>query len=182
MKITSIAIAISTSIILLNFIFQSCESGSENVESEDSSSNSIPSYSTPTYTIPENEYVVELSLEQEDAFDALNELQMGTDEMNRIYSTFAGVTQPCYPPDSSFTLSQKEFLIAMNYFVNENCKYKTREERESLANAVVLVQEEYSILHCQDNPTQIKNIDGLPMYGIWVLPNLLGRRDLLIEW
>lgn len=49
--------------------------------------------------------VPELSREQKSALDALATLQVNTDEMNRLYLTFGGTIQPCYPPDTGFTIS-----------------------------------------------------------------------------
>ncbi len=44
-----------------------------------------------THSTPSNDTSSELTLEQKSAFDALNTLQVSTDEKYRLYSTFAGI-------------------------------------------------------------------------------------------
>jgi hypothetical protein len=124
----------------------------------------------------------ELTQEQQAAFDALNTLQVSTDEMNRLYSTFAGAVQPCYPPDTSFTISQIELLIAMKQFTSRNCENLSLQERDELAVKSVLAQEKYTVSLCLDNATPPTYKKGVPMTGTWVLPNVLGRRDVIIVW
>lgn len=133
--------------------------------------------------IPKNKSTdSELTPEQHSAFDALNRLQVSTDEKNRLYSTFAGIDQPCYPPDTSLTISQTELLTAMKHFVTSNCKNLTVEERDELAVASVLAQEEYTVLLCLDNSTPVTYENGVPMTGTWVMPNVLDQRDVIIVW
>ena len=91
--------------------------------------------------------VSELTSAQQSAFDALNSLQTSTDQMNRLYSTFANLEQPCYPADTSFMISQSELLIVLKQFISNNCTKLTVEEQNELAETSVLAQEEYKILH-----------------------------------
>jgi len=121
----------------------------------------------------------ELTAIQQSAFDALNTLQVSTDEMNRIYSTFAGTVQPCYPPDTSLTISQSALLVAMKQFVASNCKNLAAEDREELAATSVLAQEEYMVSLCLDHSTKVNYENGVPMTGTWIL---LGRRDVILIW
>ena len=65
-----------------------------------------------------NNPISELTQDQQSAFDALNKLQTNTDEMNRLYSTFANIDQPCYPADTSFEVSQSELLMFMEQFIS----------------------------------------------------------------
>lgn len=124
----------------------------------------------------------ELTPKQQSAFDALNTLQVSTDEMNRLYSTFPGVAQPSDPPNTSLTISQAELLIAMKHFVASNCKNLSVEERDELAAASVLAQEEYTVLLSLDDSASVNYETGAPMTGTWVLPSVLGRRDVIIVW
>ena len=124
----------------------------------------------------------ELSLEQASAFDALTTLQVSTDEKNRLYSTFAGITQPCYPPDTSFVLTRSELLTAMKQFAKENLTRLNIEERDKLINSSVLAQKEYTVLHCGDNSTIGNYETGLPMKGTWIMPSVLDRRDVILVW
>ena len=126
--------------------------------------------------------VSELTPEQQSAFDALNTLQVNTDQRNRLYSTFAGGDHPCYPPDTSLTISQPALLTAMKLFVEKNCKNLSAEERDKLAAASVLAQEAYTVALCLDESAKLPYDKGVPMTGTWVLTNVLGKRDVLIVW
>jgi len=157
------------------FLLNSCSQPNNRSEKEEA-------YSQSNY-LPQNlEITPELTDAQQSAFDALNTLQVGTDEMNRLYSTFAGIVQSCYPPDTSLTISQSELLKAMKQFVTSNCKNLTIEERDGLAATAVLAQEEYTLSLCLGNSANINYTNGPPMSGTWVLPSVLGRRDLIMVW
>lgn len=129
-----------------------------------------------------NKFVLEITPEQQSAFDALNILQVNTDVMNRLYSTFANLVQPCYPPDTSILISQSELLVAMKHFVKENCRNLDIERRQKLAKNAVLAQKEYTVLHCLNDSSKMNYKTGVPRKGTWVLPSVLGRRDVIIKW
>ena len=168
-----ILIMLLTTLMLLS----SCTSTDESTNQEHQSTDSLPSvYRANMDTIPE------LTPEQQSAFDALNTLQVSTDKMNRLYSTFAGITQPCYPPDTSLTISQSELLIAMKQFVTSNCKNLSAEKRDELATTSVLAQDEYTVSLCLDNSVPVTYENGAPMTGTWVVPSVLGQRDVIIVW
>ena len=123
-----------------------------------------------------------ITIEQQAAFDALNTLQVGTDVPNRLYSTFANIDQPCYPADTSFVISQHDLFMVMKIFISENCKYMSVEQQSTLAETSAQAQDEYRVLHCSDNSENENYEGGLPMTGTWVMPNVLGRRDVIIVW
>ena len=166
-----------TMILIANLVLFSCSPINEKAEQEQS-----PIYSLPFYITTYTDSIKELTIEQESAFDVLNRLQASTDEKNRIYSTFANIFQPCYPPDTSFVISRSELLIAMERFLTKHCTNLTKEERNELAATAVLAQEEYMVLHCAVNSSNLNYKNGLPMSGIWVMPNVLGRRDITLVW
>ena len=126
--------------------------------------------------------VQELTPIQQSAFDALNTLQVSTDSNNRLYSTFANIVQPCYPADTSFVISQSELLSAMTQFVKENCKFLNLGLQEELAKDAVLAQEEYIVKYCPGFLSNMKYGKEIPRKGIWVLPNVLDRRDVILVW
>lgn len=161
--------------LILSILTLSCSTTQVEVDEKQE----ITESPTPIST---NEVVLEITQEQQSAFDALNTLQINTDEKNHLYSTFAGIVQPCYPADTSLTISRSNLLIAMNEFVAKHCKYLPVEKREKLASKAVLAQEEYVVLHCSDNSNTMNYENGLPMTGTWVMPNVLGRRDVIIVW
>ena len=126
--------------------------------------------------------VSELTPEQQSAFDALNTLQISTDEQNRLYSTFADIAHPCFPPDTSFVISQSELLTAMMQFVKENCSNLNIEKQEELATTAVLAQKEYTVLYCPGHSSNMNYGKGIPRKGTWVMPSVLGRRDVTLVW
>jgi hypothetical protein len=126
--------------------------------------------------------ILELPEEQQAAFDALNILQTNTDQANRLYSTFANVAQACYPPDTSFTISCAQLKVALNKFVEKHCKKISLEKRQELASSAVLAQEKYEVLFCLSGFTNLNYENGIPSKGTWVLPNILGKRDVVMVW
>ena len=119
----------------------------------------------------------ELTIEQESAFEALTTLQLRSDKRNQLYSTFANIDQPCYPPDTSFVISQAQFHMAMKQFISRHYSNLTVEQQDALAEKSVKAQEKYQILHCRENSE-----NELPMTGTWVIPNILGRSDVILHW
>ena len=158
--------------VILSFLMLSCSTAQENLDEKQGRTD----FPTP------NSNIQELTKEQQSAFDALNTLQTSTDEMNRLYSTFANINQPCYPADTSFTISRSELLTAMKQFVTKHCTNLSFEERDKLAATAVLAQEKYIVLHCPDNSSNVNYENGLPLTGTWVMPGVLGRRDVILIW
>ena len=124
----------------------------------------------------------ELTSAQEAAFDALNTLQTSTDEVNRLYSTFANTYQPFYPADTSFVITQSQLLTFMKQFVSQHCQHLTKDMQDELAKTSVLAQEQYTVFYCSRESSSENFKNGLPLSGIWVIPNVLGRRDVIIVW
>ena len=168
-----ILIMLLTTTILL----PSCTSTNERTNQGHQSTDSLPSVYTSSM-----DTTSELTPEQQSAFDALNTLQVSTDEMNHLYSTFAGIVQPCYPPDTSLTISRSDLLTVMEQFVTRHCTNLTIKERSELAAKSVLAQDEYTVLLCLDNSVPVTYEYGAPMTGTWVMPSVLGRRDVIIVW
>ena len=129
-----------------------------------------------------SKYVAELTQEQESAFDALNAIQINTDEQNRLYSTFPDIHQPCYPPDTNIVITQAQFLSAMEQFAYKHCKRMDKDQRVQLTTVAVLAQSEYKVLYCPNHSGKTNYDNGLPMTGTWVMPSVLGHRDIILEW
>jgi len=123
-----------------------------------------------------------LSPDQEAALDALNTLQTGTDEMNQLYSTFPNIDQACYPPDTTFIISQSELLAYLTEFVQKHCQQMDSMIRKELVQSSVLAQEQYNIKYCNMGTILTNYENGIPMKGKWVMHNVLGRRDVVLVW
>ena len=158
-------------------MLSSCTSTIQKTNQGNQSTDPLPSdFAVPMDSLPE------LTPEQQAAFDALNTLQASTDEMNHLYSTFAGIVQPCYPPDTIFTISQSDLLNAMEQFVATHCTNLAIKERNELAAKSALAQAEYTLALCLETSAPVNYENGAPMAGTWVLPSVLGRRDVIIVW
>jgi hypothetical protein len=164
-----------TVLMTVHVMIISCAPTNENTDQTQNSNYSLP-YKTSSDSL------TELTMEQQSSFDALNTLQVSTDEKNHLYSTFANIVQPCYPADTSITISRSSLLTAMEQFVAKHCTTLTIEKRNELVSTAVLAQEEYNVLHCPDNSSEVNYETGLPMTGTWVIPSVLGRRDVVLIW
>ena len=125
---------------------------------------------------------IELNVEQQSAFDALDELQVSGDGSNRLYSTFTNNYHPFYPPDTSVTITRSELLNALSSFLKRHYKTFSLEERNKLAETAVLAQSQYKMFLCNANSPHLDYEEGIPQKGVWVLPNVLGHRDVILEW
>jgi len=125
--------------------------------------------------------LLDLTPEQEAAFVALNSIQV---QGQHLYSTFSGIFHDCYPPDTSFIISRSELLIAMEELLTRYYTDISTEQRTKLAAEAVLAQEEYLVLQC--NGYSNESVDNsnlhLPTSGSWILPKVLNRRDVILEW
>jgi len=128
-----------------------------------------------------NDEVSVLTIEQEAAFNALNSIQV---QGHHLYSTFSGIDHDCFPPDTSFVISKDEFLIAMEELLSRYYTDILPEQQAKLAAKAVLAQENYVVLKCIDYSTELGNEvnANVQMSGTWILPKVLGRRDVIIEW
>ena len=124
---------------------------------------------------------VELTQEQERAFAALNSIQV---QGQNLYSTFAGIQHECSSVDTSYIMGQVQFLLALKKLISIHYTIISKEEGDKLASAAVLAQEKYLLVLCNDNSIEVINgaDKDVPYSGTWILPNVLGRRDIIITW
>ena len=146
----------------------------QDVKNREVYNDTIP-YSTP-------DSLMQLTMDQEASFDALNSIQVNGEH---LYSTFSGVPHDCSsPPDTSFIISRDEFQDALEELLRRYYSNLSSEKQAELASIAVLAQEEYSVLQCNDYSVEtIQNGKQIfPMAGSWILPKVLGRRDIIIKW
>lgn len=119
--------------------------------------------------------------QQEEAFDALNSIQL---QGRNMYSTFAGLDHECYPPDTSFMISQDQLLVAMKALLSRHFKNVTPDIRDRLAAKAVLAQEEYLVYRCKGYFEESTGdaITKAPTLGSWILPKVLNQRDIIMIW
>lgn len=162
-------------IFLFLILFSACDSdteGSRNVKVIDESIHSADS----TWEVP----VEELTAEQQDALEALNQLQVSSEEQHRLYSTLANMIHVCYPPDTSTTISQADFRMALERFTAAHHTNLLEEVRKNLIQRAALAQKEYRLHICLNEHTT--NVSEIPRSGTWIFPGILGHRDLVLVW
>lgn len=164
-----------SNLIPIYLLMLSCTSGQREIDERPYLTDSLKS-------ILDLQEAADLTQEEEAAFEALNTLQTNTDQQSRFYSTFANLTQPCFPPDTGFVVSQSELKSIMKIFVDKFCQNLTLEDRNELVTASVLAQVKYAVLHCRDHSYIQTTEQKFSMTGTWVIPNILGRRDLVLVW
>lgn len=133
------------------------------------------------------EILPEITTEQQTAFDALNTLQMQM-QAQYLYSTFPGLGHACFPADSSFVISRAELLTVIEALLAKHCTDLSLEERSRLAAQAVMAQKEYSVEWCFGTSPLL--VDGVltevpiktSSSGTWILPRVLGQRDVILEW
>ena len=162
-------------LLLCFFVLVACSQSDSksNITSEQNKQSRIDQFNQATSV---------LSNEQQAAFDALNTIQTSTDEMNRLYSSFAGASKACNIPDTIIIMTQDELLSAMMHFVENNCGSLSVADRKALALNAVKSQEVYTIKVCFGELKTANNDNKNLRNGTWLLPNVLGRRDVVIEW
>jgi len=69
----------------------------------------------------------------------------------------------------------------MKQFIFKHCKGLTVEVKNELVQTSVLAQEEY-LIFLFDNPSNQNYENEIPIVGTWVIPNVLGRRDIILVW
>ena len=122
----------------------------------------------------------EISLEQEQAFEALNALQIRLQKQS-LYSTFAGLQHDCFPSDTSFVVSRADLLMVLEILIAKYGKNMEVEQGYKFAAAAVLAQEEYLVEQCYDTSQELDN-ESSTRSGIWILPKVLDRRDVILVW
>jgi hypothetical protein len=127
--------------------------------------------------------IVETTIQQQEAFDALNALQL--ESKGHLYSTFVNIDHPCFPPDSSFVITQNELLKSIQELLEIHSSLSL-DEQKRLSELAVLAQEKYTVFRCTSsalNQEELKlGIKATKMKTTWVLPNVLGIRDVVLTW
>lgn len=137
--------------------------------------------------LPNTKPPANLTLEQETALDALNSLQRQILQ-GRFYSTFPGMYHDCFPSDTSFIISQTELLGAVEVLFEKYNTDITSDRFKKLTQEAVSAQKEYVVKHCYGTSYQMidgvfKNVTTTALKsGTWILPGVLGRRDVILAW
>lgn len=124
--------------------------------------------------------IAPLTLDQELAFDALNSIQIKTEE-GHFYSTFAGIYHNCLPKTYFFIVSRSELQSAMEALLSKYGMGISAEESRTLINQAVMAQDKYEIELCSGD-SFVRKYKRIPKKGVWILRSVLGRRDIVLIW
>lgn len=116
------------------------------------------------------------------AFDALNQLQVQSN--GHLYSTFPGIKQPCCEPDTVFYISNVELESAIHQIISQYSTDLSDREIRELAMKGASSQNQYLVHQCSGSDFN-KVRDSfivVPTRGTWVLPEVQGKRDILLDW
>lgn len=141
------------------------------------------------YDIASNnsESQTELTTIQKSAFSAFDSIQLKI-KGHHLYSTFPGSQHECFPADTSYVISKAELLEAMKELLGRYETGYTIERYNELSSIAVMVKDEYRVEQCY--LTSMKMVDGVltsvpsksPLEGIWIIPKVLGHRDIVLKW
>ena len=119
--------------------------------------------------------------QEEEALEALTQLQINADIENSIYLTFGNPNHNQLPSDSSFMISQETFKFVLLDYTEKHHKNISEERRMDWIEASVKAKTYYRVYYCrnQSENTELKN--GLPLSGAWILPSVLNK-DIVMIW
>lgn len=152
-------------VLMCTLILTDCKHQTQSVDSQKESN--------PFVSI-KKDAVVNLTPTQETAFEALNYLQINING-EHLYSTFSGLDHRFNQLDSSYVISANELLIAIKDISTAYGVNLSIEEIHKLSSDAVLAQEKYFVQKYRRNSSSLAP-------EIWVLPQILGRRDLILIW
>jgi hypothetical protein len=139
--------------------------------------------STDTET---TDLLMELNPKQKAAFDALDTLQVHS--RGHLYSTFAGLSHACFPADTSYVLTQSELKVAIEEVMAEYGTDLSATRHDDIFKTCIQAQESYTVQHCfaaTRDPAYrdfLKQNPQAQKTGVWVIPNVLGHRNIVLEW
>lgn len=119
------------------------------------------------------------------ALDALNEIQVSGDGGMMLYLTFPNIYhRECKGTVNTFEISREEFRNALIDVMSKNNRTLNEEERSKLATTASLPLEWYTIKAC-GSTTEVsifKKGEVPPQKGTWIITEIFGVSDLLINW
>jgi len=121
---------------------------------------------------------VPISESQSDALDALNILQTNIDGQH-LYSTFPNLNHDFMPCDSTVIISRDELRKALNEIISKYGSPLTESQRQEVINDAILAEDQYWVSECALNQNSF--IVGTNI-RVWLIQNLLNRRDVVIIW
>ena len=121
----------------------------------------------------------------DDALHALTEIQVNGDGGMMLYLTFPNIShRECSGAVSTFEITRKEFHDALMDVMNKNNTIFSDKKRAELAKTALKPADHYTVKTCGATTESIELTDGEipPRKGTWVISEIFGVSDLLINW
>lgn len=121
----------------------------------------------------------------DEAMDALNEIQVSGDGGMMLYLTFPNIHhKECKGAVSYFEISRKEFHDVLIDVMIKNNRTLTDLERSKLAATASLPSELFMIKTCgaTTEPLELNKGEIPPKKGTWIITEIFGVSDLIINW
>ncbi len=119
------------------------------------------------------------------AMDALNDIQVSGDGGLMLYLTFPNIYhRECTGAISTFEISREELHDALLEVMNKNNRTLTNLERSSLASLASKPWSLYTVKTCGSTTESSELNQGKtpPRKGTWIITEIFGVSDLLINW
>jgi len=86
-----------------------------------------------------------------------------------------------------FVISQADLRIALDSLVSNYGTDISSKEQSVLLNDAVLAQKNYIVKRCYGSKMMLaegsfKKVSSPNLEGTWVLPEIVGKRDVVINW
>jgi len=120
-------------------------------------------------------------MQEEEALEALTQLQINADIENSIYLTFGNTNHNQLPSDSSFTISQETFKFVLLDYKEKHHSNISAEKRIDWVEASVKAKTSYNVYYCRNQSKNSELKNGLPLSGAWILPSVLNK-DIVLIW
>lgn len=124
-------------------------------------------------------------LDIDNAMDALNEIQVSGDGKMMLYLTFPNIYHDeCIGVVSTIKISREEFHDALIEVMSKNNQRITGTGRDSLASVASKPLGYYTLKTCGSTTKYMKSMKGAvpTRQGTWIIPEIFGVSDLLINW
>ncbi len=119
------------------------------------------------------------------AMNALNEIQVNGDGNMMLYLTYPNIPHnECVGVVSTFEISREEFHDALIEVMSKNNRKFMELKRASLASVASKPLGYYTLTTCGSTTKSMELVKGAipPRQGTWIIPEIFGVSDLLINW
>jgi hypothetical protein len=163
---------------ILSLLLFSCSHAQNTAKNEDSRTDEIDT-SAGIIEFKDNRSATEK------AMDAFNEIQVNGDGGIMLYLTFPNIThKECQGDIHSYDISAQEFRSALTQVMIQNNHKFSPSKRTQLATLGSQPWAYYTVITCgsMTDSSKVANDSLPPRQGTWIITEIFGMSDLLINW